>query len=71
MGGEFGFSPLQRLLIACRALLFYAGKLLFPWPLIFNYPRWEPGVGLAGWLAPALVVFARQSARWVRNREVA
>lgn len=56
--GEFEFGPLQRALIACRALLFYAGKLLFPWPLIFNYPRWNPDAGFLVWLAPACAVLA-------------
>ena len=38
---DFGFAWWQRLLIAARALLFYPGKLLIPYPLIFNYPRIE------------------------------
>ncbi len=39
-GDEWNFSPLDRLLIAGRALWFYAGKLSWPHPLIFFYPRW-------------------------------
>jgi tetratricopeptide (TPR) repeat protein len=39
----------RALLIAPRALLFYAGKLLWPHPLMFIYPRWEPG--LSNWTA--------------------
>jgi len=35
------FSFLQRLLIASRALWFYAGKLICPTNLIFSYPRWN------------------------------
>ena len=38
VGWEFSF--LERLLIAGRALWFYAGKLLWPQEIIFNYPRW-------------------------------
>jgi tetratricopeptide (TPR) repeat protein len=34
--GEFG----ARCMIAGKALWFYVGKLLFPYPLIFNYERW-------------------------------
>lgn len=39
-GAEFDFSPIDRFLIAGRALWFYATKLLWPDPLIFFYPRW-------------------------------
>ncbi|MBF0286264.1 MAG: tetratricopeptide repeat protein [SAR324 cluster bacterium] len=45
-GAEFDFSWVQRLTVACRALLFYAQKLLIPYPLMFNYPRWELDIGL-------------------------
>ena len=41
----FGYSLLERGLIAARALAFYAGKLLWPAGLIGVYPRWEPGIG--------------------------
>jgi len=41
MGVEWSFSLLERCLIAGRALWFYALKLFWPAPLIFNYPRWE------------------------------
>jgi tetratricopeptide (TPR) repeat protein len=33
-------TPLDRLLIAARAVWFYAGKLALPITLIFIYPRW-------------------------------
>ena len=36
-----GFGWLERLLIATRALWFYAGKLLWPATLTFSYPKWE------------------------------
>jgi Flp pilus assembly protein TadD len=35
------FSPVERLLIATRAVWFYAGKLLWPVNLAFSYPRWN------------------------------
>ena len=35
-----GFGWLERLLIATRALWFYAGKLLWPATLTFSYPQW-------------------------------
>jgi protein O-mannosyl-transferase len=36
----FEIPPVDRVLIASRALWFYAGKLLWPANLTFSYPRW-------------------------------
>ena len=44
-GAEWDFSAIDRLLIAGRAAWFYFGKLLWPHPLIFNYPRWTIDAG--------------------------
>ena len=41
IGPEWDFSFLDRLLIAGRALWFYIGKLGWPNPIIFTYPRWS------------------------------
>src|SRR5438067_5547783 len=40
-GPMFAISPLERLLIASRAILFYLGKLFWPSNLTFIYPRWH------------------------------
>ena len=40
VGAEFDLSMVDRCGIAGRALWFYAGKVLLPYPLIFVYPRW-------------------------------
>jgi Flp pilus assembly protein TadD len=40
-GAEWAYSAVDRVLIAGRALCFYAGKLLWPTDLIFIYPRWD------------------------------
>jgi tetratricopeptide (TPR) repeat protein len=39
-GDRFDFTLADRLLIAGRAVWFYAGKLAWPYPLMFFYPRW-------------------------------
>ena len=40
-------SFLDRFLVAGRALWFYAGKLVWPSRLTFNYPRWHIDAGVA------------------------
>jgi tetratricopeptide (TPR) repeat protein len=40
-GAEFALTPIQRVLLAGRAIWFYAGKVLWPANLTFFYPRWE------------------------------
>jgi hypothetical protein len=51
-GPEWQINFGQRCIIAGRALWFYLGRLIFPWPLMFIYPRWE--VRASDW---ALYVF--------------
>jgi Tfp pilus assembly protein PilF len=41
IGADWQFTFVDRFLIAGRALWFYAGKLVWPTPLIFIYPRWQ------------------------------
>lgn len=45
VGWEWDLSFVDRVLVAGRALWFYAAKLLWPDPLIFNYPRWKIDAG--------------------------
>ena len=40
-GAAFDLTFIERVLIAGRALWFYAGKLLWPVNLLFIYPRWS------------------------------
>lgn len=37
---ELDLSIAQRILVAGRVIWFYASKLVFPYPLVFIYPRW-------------------------------
>lgn len=41
VGPEWSQTFVERVAIAGRAFWFYLGKLLWPEPLIFIYPRWE------------------------------
>ena len=65
----FAFNLLERLLIASRAVWFYAVKLVWPTNLSFSYPRWQVNprdplqyVWLIGCAAVALVLW------WRRNK---
>ncbi len=44
-GAAWFLPPLERVLVAGRALWFYAGKLLYPRKLMFMYPRWRIDTG--------------------------
>jgi len=52
-GAAWALSPAARVLVAGRALWFYAAKLVWPTDLAFVYPRWtiDPGVWWQ-WLFP-------------------
>ena len=67
VGAEWDLSLIERILIAGRALWFYAEKLVWPHPLVFNYPRWtiDPGVWWQ-YLYPAAVVAAVAILWWRR-----
>ena len=56
-GPDFALSFAQHILLASRALCFYAVKLVWPSHLIFTYPRWtlDPADGRQ-WLFPAAVL---------------
>jgi tetratricopeptide (TPR) repeat protein len=56
-GPDFEHTPLERVLIACRAICFYAGKLIAPVKLSFFYPRWHIDPVEAGQWLPVLAVF--------------
>lgn len=46
-GPEWKLDFLQRLVISADAIGFYLGKIVWPDPLIFIYPRWQ--INLAAW----------------------
>ncbi|HEY2435054.1 MAG TPA: tetratricopeptide repeat protein [Vicinamibacterales bacterium] len=68
-GADFTLTPIERLLVAGRAVLFYAGKDLWPVNLTFIYPRWN--VSQDVWwqyLFPAAVVVMLLAGWAVRRR---
>lgn len=55
-GNVFALAPLERVMIAGRATWFYWSKLLWPHPLVFMYPRWDPAAFTAVDLVPPAAV---------------
>ncbi|HUG92601.1 MAG TPA: tetratricopeptide repeat protein [Planctomycetaceae bacterium] len=66
---DFGLSFADRVLIAGRAVVFYAGKLVWPVDLTFIYPRWPVDAGAWWqWIYPAGVVAVLAGAFALRRR---
>ncbi len=76
-GTEWQMTLVERCLVAGRVVWFYAGKLVWPNPLMFVYPRWQ--INAAVWwqyLFPAasagvLLVFWLLRRRWGKGPFVA
>ena len=69
LGPDWDFTALQRCLIAGRVPWFYAGKLLWPDPLIFFYPRWQVDAAeLRNYFFP-LGAVALVALLWTRRRQ--
>ncbi len=54
----------ERLIIAGKAIWFYLGKLVWPHPLIFIYPRWDVDSSKVVAYLPLLVAIAGLVALW-------
>jgi tetratricopeptide (TPR) repeat protein len=67
-GAEFAMNPVERMLVAGRAIWFYLGKLVWPADLSFNYPRWTIDAGSAGQYAFPAAVVAAGLALWAIRR---
>jgi len=68
-GTEFNIGFVDRVLISGRSFWFYLGKLAWPSPLIFIYPRWKVDAGVWWqWIYPAAAVAALAGTWMARGR---
>lgn len=69
-GQDWSLTPAERVLVAGRAVVFYATSLVFPVNLTFIYPRWVVSAGeWWQWLFPLAVVGA-MAGLWVLRERV-
>lgn len=61
---DWSLAGLERLVVAGNALWFYAGKLLWPVPLTFVYPRWDIDAGNLLSFLPFVAVVAAAFVLW-------
>jgi len=69
-GKAWDLGAAERFLIAGRAVWFYAGKLVFPWPLIFVYPRWHLDAGAPLQYVPVAAAIALVAALWLARKRI-
>ncbi len=67
-GSEFVLTPVQRCLLASRAVWFYLGKLFWPTNLILFYPRWEVNAAQAWQYLYVAGLIALLAAAWAVRR---
>ncbi len=67
--GEFDYSLAERILVASRALWFYAGKLVWPADLAVVYPLWDiRATDLSAWLYPVAALALAAALWFMRHR---
>lgn len=64
LGAEWKNTVAERIIIAGCDIWFYLGKLVWPHPLVFLYPRWEIDSGLPIAYLPALAACLVLSILW-------
>ena len=64
IGPDWAQTVPERLIIAGKAIWFYLGKLVWPHPLIFIYPRWDVDSSKVGAYLPLLAAIAGLVALW-------
>jgi tetratricopeptide (TPR) repeat protein len=70
VGAEWDLSLAERVLVAARALWFYAAKLAWPSRLTFIYPRWDIAVGVWWQWMFVAASLAALVALWLARRRV-
>jgi tetratricopeptide (TPR) repeat protein len=68
VGPEWSQSRPERLVIAGKAVWFYLGKLLWPHPLIFIYPRWGIDASRPTAYLPVLALGVTLFLLWLNRR---
>ena len=72
LGPEWSQTFTERVVIAGRAVVFYLGKLIWPEPLTFIYPRWKITADHVAAFLPAFAVVGTLAALWwARTRAAA
>jgi tetratricopeptide (TPR) repeat protein len=69
-GEEWVLTPLQRLIIAGRALWFYTQKIIWPSPLVFIYPKWNLGNFHPMLLLYPLSIFLIIGGLWLYRKKI-
>lgn len=64
-GEFFSYTIVEKCLIAGRALCFYVGKLAWPYPIIFVYPRWQIDANVWWQYLYPVVVLVTVGVLWV------
>lgn len=67
-GAEYALGPVERVLLAARALWFYAGQILVPSGLTFIYPRWTISASAPGAYLYVVATLAAVLAAWLLRR---
>ena len=67
-GDAFALTVVERCLLAGRVVWFYLGKLLWPWPLVFIYPRREVNQGVWWQYLPPLGAAVVLAGLWFLRR---
>jgi protein O-mannosyl-transferase len=69
-GELFAIGPVERVLVASRAVWFYLSKLVWPQELAFSYPRWDISAGDPADYLWVLLCFAAAGAVWWLRRRL-
>jgi tetratricopeptide (TPR) repeat protein len=69
-GADWAMSFVDRILVAGRALWFYAGKLLLPYKLTFIYPKWQINPTVWWQYLFPLTVIIILAAFWVLRKRI-